>query len=83
YVDDFLVTGTDAGRVYAFFRAMWDLALKDLGPVSKVLGICVEYDASSDYMFDQEANISEMLVKFGLEHAHGVRAPIGGVMGLH
>ncbi|POM72016.1 Integrase catalytic core protein [Phytophthora palmivora] len=77
YVDDLLVTGTRQGEVDNFFGELSDLAVKDLGVASKFLGMRVEYTQENGYYLDQEAGISELLREFGMEHANGVRTPIG------
>ncbi|CAI5724634.1 unnamed protein product [Hyaloperonospora brassicae] len=53
YVDDLLVAGTSTSVVDRFFVSLSTLANKDLGEVSKFLGIRVTRDGSS-YALDQE-----------------------------
>ena len=38
YVDDLLVTGTSADKVYRLFESLASLSIKDLGYVSKFMG---------------------------------------------
>ncbi|KAG6603126.1 Integrase catalytic core protein [Phytophthora cinnamomi] len=78
YVDDLLVTGTSNARVDAFFEDMAVLELKDLGVVSKFLGIGFEYDKDKGWLLEQRQAILGMLDKFGLSEASAVRVPIGG-----
>ncbi|KAE9207773.1 hypothetical protein PF004_g16945 [Phytophthora fragariae] len=78
YVDDLLVTGTSNARVDAFFEDMAVLELKDLGVVSKFLGIGFEYDKDKGWLLEQRQVILWMLDKFGLSEASAVRVPIGG-----
>ncbi|KAE9302338.1 hypothetical protein PR003_g22284 [Phytophthora rubi] len=78
YVDDLLVTGTSNARVDAFFEDMAVLELKDLGVVSKFLGIGFEYDKDKGWLLEQRQVILGMLDKFGLSEASAVRVPIGG-----
>ncbi|KAE9238201.1 hypothetical protein PF005_g327 [Phytophthora fragariae] len=78
YVDDLLVTGTSSARVDAFFEDMAVLELKDLGVVSKFLGIGFEYDKDKGWLLEQRQVILGMLDKFGLSEASAVRVPIGG-----
>ncbi|KAE8889350.1 hypothetical protein PF007_g14784 [Phytophthora fragariae] len=78
YVDDLVVTGTSNVRVDAFFEDMAVLELKDLGVVSKFLGIGFEYDKDKGWLLEQRQVILGMLDKFGLSEASAVRVPIGG-----
>ncbi|KAE8996368.1 hypothetical protein PF011_g15938 [Phytophthora fragariae] len=52
--------------------------LKDLGVVSKFLGVAFSYDEEDGWALDQEQVIQDMLVKFGLDKAVPVSTPIGG-----
>ncbi|GMF18322.1 unnamed protein product [Phytophthora fragariaefolia] len=54
------------------------LELKDLGVVSKFLGIGFEYDEDKGWLLEQHQVILGMLDKFGLSAASTVRVPIGG-----
>jgi hypothetical protein len=76
YVDDVLVTGTSTARVDDFFAAMCVLELKDLGAVSKFLGMRVAFDPTQGYVIDQEQAIDELLLKNGLDDANPVRIPV-------
>eukprot|EP00644_Phytophthora_capsici_P016293 jgi/Phyca11/117864/e_gw1.34.274.1 len=77
YVDDLLVTGTQQNAVDAFFGELTGLAVKDLGSVSKFLGMRVTYSDDDGYDLDQEVGIAEMLREYGMELANGVRTPMG------
>ncbi|POM61907.1 putative Pol Polyprotein [Phytophthora palmivora] len=69
YVDDVLVTGTSVQKVDGFFNDMKVVELKDLGVVTKFLGIVFDYDVEAGWTLSQEAVIDEMLDKFGLAKA--------------
>uniref|UniRef100_H3GKF0 Integrase catalytic domain-containing protein n=1 Tax=Phytophthora ramorum TaxID=164328 RepID=H3GKF0_PHYRM len=77
YVDDLLVTGTEQLPVDAIFEELREFSVKDLGRAIKFLGMCVTYDEVDGYELDQEVTIMEIVRNFGMELAHGVRAPIG------
>ncbi|KAE8884915.1 hypothetical protein PF010_g28249 [Phytophthora fragariae] len=78
YVDDILVTATSVEKVDKFFQDMQVVELKDLGVVSKFLGVAFSYDEEDGWDLDQEQVIQDMLVKFGLDKAAPVSTPIGG-----
>ncbi|KAE9246385.1 hypothetical protein PF004_g4823 [Phytophthora fragariae] len=78
YVDDILVTTTSVEKVDKFFQDMQVVDLKDLGVVSKFLGVAFSYDEEDGWALDQEQVIQDMLVKFGLGKAAPVSTPIGG-----
>ena len=48
YVDDLLATGTDTAAVERFFNQLGSLSIKDLGVVSKFIGmrVAMEDDGS-------------------------------------
>lgn len=77
YVDDLLVTGTKQSIVDDFFVAMKTLSIKDLGIVSKFLGLHIALADTKGYVLDQEVAIDSLLNEFGLDSANGVRTPIG------
>ncbi|KAG3105800.1 hypothetical protein PI125_g13360 [Phytophthora idaei] len=77
YVDDILVTATSENKVGRFFDDMQIVELKDLGVVSKFLGIAFHYDEEDGWALDQERVIQDMLLKFQLDKAAAVRTPIG------
>lgn len=52
--------------------------LKNLGIVTKFLGIVFDYDEQTGWAPDQENTIEEMLDKIALAESVPVRAPIGG-----
>ena len=76
YVDDLLATGTDAAAVDRFFVKLGSLSIKDLGTVSKFLGMRVTIDNSAGYVLDQAEAIGELLREHGLEDANPTKAPI-------
>ena len=78
YVDDVLATGTNVQMVDEFFNDMKFVELKDLGVVTKFLGIVFNYSADNGWVLDQECVIEEILEKFGLSKSASVRVPIGG-----
>ncbi|KAE8991177.1 hypothetical protein PR001_g21300 [Phytophthora rubi] len=77
YVDDLHVDATRTHRVDAFFEEMSVPQLKDLGRVTKFLGINFDYDETSGWMLDQKQTIKEMLERFNLSGANPVRVHIG------
>ncbi|KAG2927782.1 hypothetical protein PC110_g1843 [Phytophthora cactorum] len=78
YVDDVLGTGTSVQKVDEFFEDMKVVELKDLGVVTKFLGIAFDYDDNTGWTLNQETVIDEMLEKFGLAKVAPVRVPIRG-----
>ncbi|KAG3098646.1 hypothetical protein PI125_g15278 [Phytophthora idaei] len=78
YVDDVLVTGTSVQKVDEFFEDMKVVELKDLGVVTKFLGIAFDYDDNTGWTLNQETVIDEIIEKVGLAKAAPVRVPIGG-----
>jgi hypothetical protein len=66
YVDDLLATASKPDLVEDFFVAMRILPIKDLGKVSKFLGMSVHLDEADGYSLDQQAAIKEQLEQFGL-----------------
>ncbi|CAI5716713.1 unnamed protein product [Peronospora effusa] len=77
YVDDLLATGTIAAAVDRFFTSLGSLSIKDLGPVTKFLGMRVAVDDDSSYVIDQEGAINDLLREHGLDDADSTRTPIG------
>ncbi|KAE9047556.1 hypothetical protein PR001_g4168 [Phytophthora rubi] len=77
YVDDLLATATREELVDKFFEDMAALSIKNLGYLSRFLGMRVHYDDHHVYELDQEVAIDELLHKFGMQNVHGERAPIG------
>ncbi|GMF41124.1 unnamed protein product [Phytophthora fragariaefolia] len=78
YVDDLLVTGTSTAKVDKLFADMQVVELKDLGVVSKFLGISFSYDDIAGWELDQAQVIQEMLEKFQLDKAAPSRVTIDG-----
>ncbi|CAI5720386.1 unnamed protein product [Peronospora destructor] len=77
YVDDLLATGTSQERVDDMFDFLTTLQIKDLGVVSKFLGMRITHSVKFGYELDQEVTIAEMRLKFGLQDAHSAMMPIG------
>ena len=77
YVDDIIVTGTTTDVVDRYFDDMHVLELKNLGAVSKFLGMHFLHCDDGSVKIDQEQTIVEMLDKHGLSNLNGVRVPIG------
>jgi len=77
YVDDLMVTASKPDLVEDFFVVMKILSIKDLGKVSKFLGMRVHLDEADGYSLDQQAAIEVLLEQFGLVDANGVKTPIG------
>ena len=61
YVDDLLVTGSHESLVTQFFKDMEVLEIKNLGEVSKFLGMRVTHDIENGYFLDQEIMIQSLL----------------------
>nr|CCA24594.1 PREDICTED: copia proteinlike putative [Albugo laibachii Nc14] len=76
YVDDLLVTVSKIILVREFFDEMRSLSIKDLGQVSKFLGMRVALN-DGRYLLDQEAAFEGVLDQHGVMNAKGVRSPIG------
>ena len=77
YVDDLLTTGTSVEAVERLFESLSSLSIKDLGRVSKFLGMRVNLDDTGKYTLDQEEAIADLLRTNGLAEANPTRAPIG------
>uniref|UniRef100_A0AAV1VFP5 Reverse transcriptase Ty1/copia-type domain-containing protein n=1 Tax=Peronospora matthiolae TaxID=2874970 RepID=A0AAV1VFP5_9STRA len=77
YVDDLLVTGTPAVAVYVFFASLESLSTKDIGPVSRYLGMRVTRNEDRGYFLDQEEAIVDLLRDHGMTDVNSSRAPIG------
>ena len=77
YVDDLLVTGTNTTFFDQFFQDMHVLEVKDLGIVTKFLGMGVTYDDKNGYALEQKQCIRERLATTGLDLANPTRTPTG------
>jgi hypothetical protein len=75
YVDDLLVTGTSQACVDGFFELISGLDVKNLGVVSKFLGICFETN-EGQMVLDQHLLIEEVLKKFNMQEANPITLPI-------
>lgn len=80
-MDQVLATGTSVQKVDEFFDDMKVVELKNLGVVTKFLGIVFDYNVETGWVLDQECVIEEMLEKFGLSKSVSVRVLIGGDAG--
>ncbi|GMF22011.1 unnamed protein product [Phytophthora fragariaefolia] len=76
YVDDLLVTGASEAKVDKFYTDMSVLDVKNLGMVSKFLGMAISYDEERWYRLEQRQTIEELQQRFGLAEANPVRAPV-------
>ena len=76
YVDDLLATGTSVAAVERFFASLASLSIKDLGRVSKFLGMRVTHNGQNGYTIDQEEAIRDLLRDNGLADANSTRTPI-------
>ena len=63
--------------VERLFESLSSLSIKDLGRVSKFLGMRVNLDDTGKYTLDQEEAIADLLRTNGLAEANPTRAPIG------
>ena len=77
YVDDILITGTSFSRIESTFDSLSSLSIKNLGPVSKFLGMRVRYSDEDGYYLNQEPSVCELITKMGLYEVHTVLTPIG------
>jgi hypothetical protein len=80
YVDDLLVTATKTPMVAKFFEDMQILDVKDLGIVTKFLGIRVIYEEGS-FTLDHEAMIKELINAHGMGNASSTLTPIADIEG--
>ena len=74
---DLLVTGTTSDAVESFFASLQSISIKNLGPVSKFLGMRVTHNDEREYLFDQEEAILDILQQQAMLEANAVHAPIG------
>uniref|UniRef100_A0AAV1T191 Integrase catalytic domain-containing protein n=1 Tax=Peronospora matthiolae TaxID=2874970 RepID=A0AAV1T191_9STRA len=77
YVDDLLATGTSAAAVEILYESLASLSIKDLGQVSKFLGMRVQLACEGGYKLDQEKAIGDLVRDNGLVDANPTRTPIG------
>uniref|UniRef100_A0AAV1TQJ1 Reverse transcriptase Ty1/copia-type domain-containing protein n=1 Tax=Peronospora matthiolae TaxID=2874970 RepID=A0AAV1TQJ1_9STRA len=77
YVDDLLATGTSAAAVESLFESLASLSIKDLGQVSKFLGMRVQLASEGGHKLDQEEAIGDLVRDSGLVDANPTRTPIG------
>ncbi|GMF33476.1 unnamed protein product [Phytophthora fragariaefolia] len=76
YVDDLLVARSNNERIGQIFKELQCLELKDLGVVSKFLGIRFEH-GTDGWAMDPAQTIREIVEKAGLRDANPVKVPIG------
>uniref|UniRef100_A0AAV1V2L8 Uncharacterized protein n=1 Tax=Peronospora matthiolae TaxID=2874970 RepID=A0AAV1V2L8_9STRA len=69
-------TGTSAAAVERFFASLASLSIKDLGRVSKFLGMRVTHNGQNGYTLDQEEAIRDLLRDNGLADANSTWTPI-------
>ncbi len=75
YVDDMLVLGKNLKEVERVKNEVKKLhVMKDLGSISKILGIHVTHQTDGSIKIDQGHYIQQVLAEFGMEHAK--RAPV-------
>ena len=77
YVDYLLATCTSEAAVDRFFTSLASLLIKDLGRVSKFLGIGVTLDDDGGYTLDQEEAIGDLIREHWITDANSTLAPIG------
>ncbi|RVW34206.1 Retrovirus-related Pol polyprotein from transposon TNT 1-94 [Vitis vinifera] len=78
YVDDILIVGRNVSRIDNLKKQLSkSFAMKDLGPVKRILGIRIERDrASKKLCMLQEQYIERMLVRFNMGKAKVVSSPL-------
>ncbi|KAG3164737.1 hypothetical protein PI126_g4969 [Phytophthora idaei] len=69
---------TELSKAEAETTFIFQVELKDLGIVSKSLGILFQYDDATGWSLDQEQVIKELLEKFQLDKVAPVHVSIGG-----
>lgn len=77
HADDLLATGTNTEAFDSFFTSLRSLSVKNLGAVSKFLGMRVAVHDDGSYVADQEGAIGDLLREHGLEDANSTRTHIG------
>jgi hypothetical protein len=78
-VDDLLVTSNNAKLIDEFFEEMKTFDVKDLGIVSKFLGMKVEDDTARGYSLSQQV-IANLVELFGMQEFKPVSTPIAEVV---
>jgi transposase InsO family protein len=77
YVDDILVFGPDVSAIQHIMEPlMQTFVIKNLGPVSKYLGIEVFVDDNGNYLISQEQYIHQIVSEAGLEDSKFSPFPI-------
>lgn len=78
YVDDFLIFSNDKQQEQQIVDTlMGNFKMKDLGPVSSVLGVRITRDEKKNSItIDQEGYILKILQKFGMSDCHPASSPL-------
>ncbi|KAL6328283.1 hypothetical protein AAG906_034426 [Vitis piasezkii] len=78
YVDDILIVGKNVSRIDNLKKQLSkSFAMKDLGPVKRILGIRIERDrASKKLCMLQEQYIEKVLARFNMSKAKVVSSPL-------
>ena len=76
YVDDLLTTATKPALVDDFFEELKELKVKDLGVVSKFLGMRVIYPTIDGYTLDHTAMIRDMVERYDMKNSKPIGSPI-------
>lgn len=76
YVDDLLITATNEVLVSNLVKELESFRIKNLGNVSKFLGMRVTGNATSGYVVDQEIMSTELVQAQGLSDCRLVKVPI-------
>ncbi|RVW79299.1 Retrovirus-related Pol polyprotein from transposon TNT 1-94 [Vitis vinifera] len=78
YVDDILIVGRNVSRIDNLKKQLSkSFAMKDLGPVKRILGIRIERDrASKKLCMLQEQYIEKVLARFNMSKAKVVSSPL-------
>ncbi|RVW22327.1 Retrovirus-related Pol polyprotein from transposon TNT 1-94 [Vitis vinifera] len=78
YVDDILIVGRNVSRIDSLKKQLSkSFAMKDLGPVKRILGIRIERDrASKKLCMLQEQYIEKVLARFNMSKAKVVSSPL-------
>jgi hypothetical protein len=83
YVDDMLVLGKSLKEVERVKNEVKKLhAMKDLGSISKILGIHVTHQTDGSIKIDQGHYIQQVLAEFGMEHAKRTPVPLSPSLNL-
>ena len=80
YVDDMLIVGQDTSKISKLKSELSkSFAMKDLGPVKKILGIRIVRERSLGLIWlSQENYIKKVLERFNMDKAKPVNCPLAG-----